>query len=487
MEERAIRGVSWTLATYAVTKVLTLAATLVLARLLAPADFGLMALAWLTIGVVQLLRELGLGAVLIIRQDLDAAAQATVLTLMIAVGLVFTVLLVVAASVAAAALEQPRLEGVLIAISGSVVISSVGGFYEALQQRDLRFQHRFFSQLALAVATSGVSVALAVAGAGVWSFVGGHVAGTILYTAVLVALAPRRFRPGFRWDVVGDVLRTGRGFVLQGLLDFLQHNADYLAVGRTLGTAALGHYSVAFRLGELPYLAVADPISRVTFPAFARMRERGESVGPSFLTVLRLIALVTCPVGVILSGVADPFTRTVLGEAWLATIGPLAVFGIWASIRTLHATVTWLLNSAGHPGLVASVGALRLAPLVLVLFLAAKLGDITTVAMVMVADICVALGVLAVLVHRRVHVSLADQWRAVRPVIFACVITWGASRGIVAMLPDAPATVALVLAAVGGAVTYAGCLAMLEPGLIATTLQHARRIVGRTPEPASTA
>jgi PST family polysaccharide transporter len=482
VEHRAIRGIPWVLVTYALTKVVTLATTLVLARLLAPADFGLMALAWLIVGLLQLLRDSGLGSVLILRQDLDAAAQATVLTLMVAIGAVFTVLLLVLSPVAAAAFDQPRLQAMLAALSVSMVISSVGGFYEALQQRELSFRHRFLSQLALALGTSTVSITLAVAGAGVWSFVGGHLAGTVLYTVVLVALAPNRFRPAVDRGVAREALRSGRGFVMQGLVDFLQQNADYVAVGRTLGTRALGYYSMAFRLGELPYLSVADPIARVTFPAFARMRDRGEAIAPSFLTVLRLTALVTCPMGVLLSALADPFTRTVLGTAWLATIGPLAVFGVWGSIRTLQATVMWLLNSAGHPGVVAKVGALRLGPLVVALVIAAQLGDITTVAAVMLADVSVALVVLAALAQRRAHVPLADQWHAVRPILFACIATWVASWGLVTALDGAAPVAALVVPAAGGLVTYVLCLVVLEPGLIGTALRQVRRIVARAPD-----
>jgi PST family polysaccharide transporter len=479
LEDQAIRGVSWTLVTYAATKLLTVATTLVLARILVPGDFGLMALAWLTVGVLQLLREIGLGSALIVRQDFDERAQATVLTLMVALGGVITALLVALSPVAAAAFREPRLQPVLAVLAITIVLSSLGGFYEALQERALLFRQRFISQVALAVATSSVAIALAAAGLGVWSLVAGQIAGTMVYTAVLVALAPRRFRPAFDAAAAREIVRTAWGFGLQGVLDFLQHNADYLAVGRTLGATHLGHYSMAFRLGELPYQAVAEPVSRVTFPAFARMRERGEDVAPSFLAALRMTALVTCPVGVLLSATADPFTRTVLGGAWLPTIGPLAVFGIWAAIRTLQATVVWLLNSVGRPATVATVAAVRLPALAVALFVAAHLGGITAVAWVMLADVALSLLLLTVVAHRGAAVPLGRQWRAVRPVALACAATWVVARWVAVGLAGSPAALALVAATAAGLLVYATCVALLEPALPRATVRDVRRILAR--------
>lgn len=428
MDTKAIRGVPWTLLTYAVTKIVTFGTTLVLARLLVPADFGVVALATLVIGIVGLFKDLGLGGALIVREELDDVAQGTVQTMMIVTGAVVTVLIVAVAPWTADLLDEKRLDGVLMAMALAVLIGSVGWFYETLLQRDLEFRKRFIAQAAQAVVYAALALGLAFAGAGVWSIVVGFVVGTAVYAGVLITFAPVRVRP--QWDsaVARDMFRTGQGFLVQGGLGFVQQNADKLAVGGALGSTQLGYYSMSYRLCELPYLAIADPVARVTFPEFARMHHEGEDVGPAFLSVLRLIAVVTVPLGVVLSGAADPFVEAVLGRTWAPMTGSLAVLGLWASVRTLQVTVAWLLNSLHYAGLMGVISAFVLVPLIPGAVVAAHFGGIEAVAWVMLADMLLSFLTLSYFADRRCGVSMRRQWSAVMPAVLAAAPAWAVSR-----------------------------------------------------------
>src|SRR5918997_5502151 len=173
MEERAIRGVPWTLLAYASSKLVTVATTLVLARLLAPSDFGLVALAWVALGLVGVLRDLGLSATLVVRQDLDRTAQGTLLTLMLAIGTATAVVIAATAPLVASLFSEPRLSGILAGLAASLVVNGVTGFYEAVLQRELAFRARFVSQIAQVAVYAAVAIAAAAAGAGVWSLVAG--------------------------------------------------------------------------------------------------------------------------------------------------------------------------------------------------------------------------------------------------------------------------------------------------------------------------
>ena len=133
-------------------------------------------------------------------------------------------------------------------------------------------------------------------------------------------------------------------------------------MGGFLGAGQLGLYAMGFRFGELTYIGVAEPITQVTFPAFSRMRERGEDWRASFQTVLRLVALVTFPIGVFFSGAAEPIVDTLLGDKWTGTIGPLAVFGVWAMLKPLEGTFGWLLNSLEQQAQLANLRALASDP-----------------------------------------------------------------------------------------------------------------------------
>lgn len=179
LEEKAIRGIPWTLLTYIANRVLFLATTVVLARLLAPSDFGLLALALIVVGLISLFSGLGLGGALVVRQDLDERSQGTILTILLSAGAVFAVLLAALSPLAAELFDEPRLAAVMAVLSGTVVVSGFNWFYETLLQRDLEFRRRFACSLAQTVSNSAVAVLLAALGAGIWSLVAAQLVGTV--------------------------------------------------------------------------------------------------------------------------------------------------------------------------------------------------------------------------------------------------------------------------------------------------------------------
>jgi O-antigen/teichoic acid export membrane protein len=479
VEEKAVLGIPWTILTYGVQKLITFASTIALAHLLVPEDFGVVALGLLVIALVAYFRDLGIGSVLIVRQDLGDHAKGTALTLMLATGVALTVVVTALSPVIAAIFDAKRLSGVLAALSAILLLAGVGWFYESLMQRELEFRKRFAGLLIQSVVYAGTAVLLAALGAGVWSLVAGHLAGTVAYAVALVALAPYRVRPAFDRAEARSLFNSSRGFLAQGLLGFVQQNADFLAVGGMLGERQLGFYSMAYRIGELPYLAIADPIAKVTFPGFSRMRHRGEDFRPAFLGALRLVALVTCPVGVVLSATAQPFTETVLGEEWLPMVGPLAVLGVWASLRTIQVTIAWLLNAAGHAELMGGISAIVLVPLLPGLFAAAELGGITTVAWVVLGDMLLSISLLSFFAAHRLDVSLADQWRATRPVLAGCVPAWLVARLVAETMSDAVPILALAGSAAAGIAVYVATVAVVSPGTLRDAARQARRTLRR--------
>lgn len=477
----ALRGVRWTGLEYAVDRVVGFATTLVLARLLAPSDFGIVALATLSVSLVNLLSSGGLANALVVRPEMSRRAQGTVFTLVLASGAVATASLAAAALPAASLFAEPRLRTVLPVMSLLVLLGSFTNFYATLLQRQLAFGRRFACVSGQAAVATIVGVALAAAGAGVWSLVVSGLAGGTTYALLLLALSPYRVAPAFALGELRGLVAVGGGFVLQGLTGYLQLNADYIVVGRAQGTAQLGYYSTAYRLGELPQQAVVDPVVKVTFPAFARMRAVGEPVTASFLTALRLTALVACPLGVILSATASPFVDVVLSEKWRPSIGPITVFGLWAAVRALEGCTGWLLNAVGQATSLGRMSAALLPPHVAALAAAAWLGDLTTVALVMLGHIVTFYALVAWTAARRAGVPLIEQWRAVRPVAIGCVAAWAVARVVAEVAGEAGALVGLAAGGVGGLAAYLLAIRLLDPSLPRTALAVARETLRRRP------
>lgn len=484
MQLKAIRGVPWTVASYGASKAVNVLTTIVLARLVAPDEFGLVALATLALTLLGLVKDLGLGGTVIVRQDLDRRALGTVLTLMMVVSALLGVVVAACAPLLADFFGEPRLADVVYVMSTLLLISGFSSFYEVLLQREMEFKSRFVALIGQSVVITAVSIPLAAAGAGVWSLVAGQIAGLAAFGLLAFVLAPYRVRPTFERGIVRSLFTAGSGFLLQNVSIFARQNADYVVVGRAFGAASVGFYSMAYRLSDLTYWAIADPVARVTFPSFAQTRSSGGDIRGSFLTVLRLVVLVSCPLGVILSGAADPFTEAVFGDRWAPMVGPLAVLGIWSAIRPGETTLNWLLNSIDQARVVGIFSMAVLVALVPALILAATFGSITTVAWVVLGDLLVSLAFMSAMVARRGGVPLGDQWRAVAPIVIASVPAWAASRGAASALDGAASGVTLAASVGAGAAAYLVALMLVAPGLLRDGFRQVGRTFGREPAPA---
>jgi lipopolysaccharide exporter len=484
MQDKALRGVPWTLMSYSGSKLVSILTTLVLAHLIAPGDFGLLALATIATNFLYWIADSGFSGAVVVRQDFTPKALGTVLTMTALTGFAAAAIAVAVSPLAAVLFHDGRVTGVLIAISALLPLGSIAGFWEALLLRELLFRRRSFAVVGQALVTAAVSILLAVMGEGVWSLVIGQIAGYLALMVAFAAIAPFRVRPAFDRATARDTLAAGRGFLGQGMLMYIRLNVDTVTVGIAFGQRRLGYYSMANRFGDLVYWLIAHPIATVTFPSFAKSRHAGDDIRPQFLDVLRLVALVSCPVGIIMSAAAEPFTRALFGDRWLPMAGPLAIMGLWAAARQIDTTLQWLLNSVHQAGAMARLSALVLPPLILGCWLAASIGGLTAVALVPLGDTLLSAGLTGWLVRRHVAVGFGDQWRAVAPAIIASLPTWIVTWGIGQLVdPAAHAVLALMLSVLAGVITYFVSVWLIAPDVLRLTVAQARRMLGRRGAP----
>ena len=485
MEDKALRGVRWTLLGFFSNRGLMLATTLLLARLLVPSDFGLVAFATLAITLLTHVTSLGIPQAMVVRHDLTERGLGTVLSMVLVLYGASAVILALGSPLVAELFGDSRVRGVLLALSVPVAFNGLSTFYWAVLQRELEFGRHFACQVASTATYAGVAITLALLDAGVWSIVAGQIASSVVYTAAVVLAAPWRVRPSFDRAQARQIWISGRGFLMQGGFSFVQQNTDYFIVGSALGSSALGFYSMAYKLSELPNDALGEPVAEVTFPGFARMHHRSQEIKEPFLRVLRLVALVVCPLGVLLAAAADPFVHAVLGDKWLAMIGPLSVLGIWGAIRPVQATIAWMLNSTGHAGRIGSVYGVVLILTIPLLVLAVNLGGLTAVSWVMVGDITIALVAVTAITHRRTGIEVASVARAVRPVAVACPVAWAVAWGVSRALDPAPAIIALCASAAAGAIAYLTVVTWSDPGVIRMARTEIGRALRRRPDGSS--
>jgi len=483
MDDQAVRSVPWTISTFVAQRAIPMLTTIVLARILAPSDFGLVAMAGVVMGVLGILVDFGMQNTIVMRRDLSVRAQGTVLSMMLLLSGGAAMLGAALSPVVALAYGEARVAPIMAALSGVFLVMGVNSFYDGVLQREMAFRSRFGAQMVNTAVYSVTVLVLALSGAGVWSLVIGQLLGAAACFVAMLIVVPYRVRPRFDRRTAADTFATSRGFLMQGGMAFLQQNADNAIVGRVLGPQALGFYSMAYRLGELPTLAISNPVARVTFSEFSRMREQGRSLGLAFLKVLRMVALVACPVGVIVSALAEPLVATVLGPQWGPAAGPIAVLGIWSAFYPVQNTLNWMINSVGRASLLALVSGV-----VLVFFLGGAVGaaawaGTTAVAVAVLGRTVVTVVASAVLVRRHAEVGLRAQARALTPVAAGCIVAWPVAHFARLALEHEPAGLALVGGALAGGLAYVVAAVLMDRDLAGQTVEQLRRVAGRPVAP----
>jgi len=457
-------AVVWAFSAVGLARLVSVGSLVILARLLAPADFGLLAVALLYIGCIEVISDLGTGTALVYwptRQQ-DAAQITFVIT--IAMGWISCALTLLLAPRVADFFQNPSATPVLQALAWSFPIKALGGTHDALCRKTMRFKARLAPELGQSVGKAAISVVLASAGYGVWSLVWGQLAGMALWTVLLWHVVPWRPMRRLPADLLAPMLAYSRRIVAVNVLAAVVQKTDLLVVGRMLGTAALGYYQVASKVPELAISLLVRAGSAVVFPAFARIHSLGGNASAAYLTTLRAIALATVPAAVGLVLVAEPLVVTAFGDRWRPSIPILQALAICACLRSIGYHAADLLIAQGRAGLLASLGVMKAAVLVPALVLAGRYGAVA-VATTM-AGVAAATMLLNVFVACRLaRISGQAVLAALGPGVLASAIMAPAVWAWVNASERAAPVVTLAGSLAIGILVYGLAVRLVSPGI----------------------
>lgn len=368
---RTARGMAWSMAATFGSRFISLAALVVLARLLAPAEFGLLAFALVFLGYLETVGDLGTGAALVYwsRRWRDVA-QLTFLANLV-MGVVWMGVAIVSAPAVASFFGSAEGEQILRALAFVMPLKALSTTHDALLQRELRFRTRMVPEVVLIATKSLVSIVLAFMGFGVWSLVWGQLAGQALGTVLFWALEP--WRPGayLPRNLIRPVFRYGRGIVAVNVLAAVVHHVDLVIVGRVFGVTVLGLYQMAYRVPDLAVTLLVRITSKVLFPALSRLQGVGGQLRDMYLPALRYLSILTVPATLGLMMLAEPIVLTLFGAQWGASVPILRVIALYTGLKALGSHVGDLLKAVGRPGLLALLGTGRAVVLVPALMAAA--------------------------------------------------------------------------------------------------------------------
>ena len=347
LTSRALSGFKWAFLTAAGRALLSLLTVMVLSRLLTPAQFGLLAIAFVFVTLADTVGRRSIGPALVQRLDLTERHVATAFTLSIAFGLLLAAALWGLAPFIGRLVAEPEVPPVIRTLALAPVLTGLGVVSEHLLRRRLRFDRLMTAAIVSQAFGNGlVAIAMALLGYGVWALVWGSLARHALFALVVIACQPPPLglRPARR--EAGELLGVGGGFSAIALLSVVAHQGVNLIVARALGAAALGLYTRGFRLALVP--ASLSPVLRdVLFPAMAQRQRQTERLQAVHLNGIELLSLLAFPAGLMIAAIAPEIVAVVLGPQWDAAVPVLRILALAAAFQASNALHVSAIRAIG--------------------------------------------------------------------------------------------------------------------------------------------
>ncbi len=325
--------------------------TAVLARLLEPSLFGLLAMAMIVINILALVAELGLAKAIIQRKQLEERHLSTTFWANITVSLTLAGIAFIIAPFAAAFFDEQAIRPILQALGLTFFLSSFGAVHTALLQKSMEFRTVSIIEIIAQLAYSISVIVLALLGYGLWSLVIG-----VLIKGIVGSALPwfvQTWRPKLIFDRQAFRELFGFGANLMGIriVVYLRDNIGNAVVGKLLGAAPLGFYNLAFNLTMLPGSRLASVLNRVVFPAYSSIQNEEEKLRRGYLQTVKYVAALTFPMSVGLIVVGPELIKVIYGPKWLPAISLLQIMGMSGVLNALPALSGGIIEARGRPGL----------------------------------------------------------------------------------------------------------------------------------------
>ncbi len=470
LTSKAARGTKWSSLSSILVTAAQLGQMAVLARILSPAEFGIMGMALIWIGLGQMFGDLGMSAAVIHKQEQDPGLLSSLFWINVGVSLLMLVALLAAREPLVAFFSEPSLYEVLTFSSPLIVLMSFGAVQRSVLRMHLHFDRLALAEVGGAVSGALVAIIAAIRGHGVLSLVWGKLAAALVESAALLALTARIWFPSLTLRRAGLRAYVSFGSFQMGdrLLGYMSWNIDKILIGRLLGSETLGLYTVAWNLMLKPLSTVNKVLNRVAMPLFAKVQKDDPRVTRGYLKLIEYIALLNVPIYLGMAAVAAPLLRVYLGPEWSAAVPILQALSLLGILHAIGNPVGNLIIAKGRPDLGLYMN--------IIVFLVSSAAIYASSSRGIVA---IPLALIAVEIVFFVPIEAMVRWKLVkmRPLApFRTALPYLAMAGAMAILvvlvdtlilESQQYTIRLVALAAIGMITYASlCLRFRRPILV---------------------
>ncbi|MCG2767681.1 MAG: lipopolysaccharide biosynthesis protein [Anaerolineae bacterium] len=441
LRKQATKGMFWVTVARIATRALSFAATLILARLLVPDDFGLVWVADLAVNAFLLLQEMGLGAALIYRKDRLEEAANTAFFAMVGGSLFLYLVALLTAPYLAAVFSKdpiiiPQIIPILRVLSLTLVISALGRVPQALLAKEMDFKRKIMPGLLGGLIGASVSIALALTGFGVTAIVLGRLCSSVVSAATVWFFVDWRPALSFDLGLAREMLGYAKHILASQVMVFFITNIDDGFVSRLLGTAALGEYGLAYKISNTPATEISRLVSEVMFPTFSKVGDDRERMKRIYLRTTRYVAMLSVPLSLAIIAFAEYFVYAAYGRKWEGAIVPMQLLGAYGMLRSIAVNMGSVFKASGKPKWLLYIATWRLVTMAALLYPATMRWGVVGVSALSAIVAVVDFGISVTLVNRIIGARALDYVKMLGPIFIFSSIATAISRWAAPYLYD---------------------------------------------------
>lgn len=403
-------------------QVIQLCAVMVLARVMVPEDFGLVAMAMVFVGVAEIFRDFGLSAATVRAQKMDPGRASAMFLTNVALGVVMTAGALAIAPFVTVVYSDERVVPVIQVLAWTFLINGLGAQHQALLRRQLKFGVLAWINLAVVVSSQLLAIVLALHGYGYWALVAAAISASFIRLVFVLAVNPwMPIKPVFDRNTRNMIIFGGY-LALFGFIGFIANNLHNLIIGERYGAAEVGFYNRAFVLLSLVLGYVMAPLASVVPAALSGLLDDAEEYKSMYLHYIAMMMCMAAPLGFLVALSAEDIINVVLGDQWTSSILILQLLALSVIPRTLASSSGWLYQSHGDSRSMMYWGMGGWLFLLIMLVVGAQFG-ITGVAAAYSSGMFLLLYPCMFFAFRRTDMRFPDLGRVVLPFVGAALFS----------------------------------------------------------------
>jgi PST family polysaccharide transporter len=430
LKGRSISGGVITLTAQGGKFALSILSTAILARLLLPADFGLVAMITTITGFLSVFKDAGLSMATVQRENISHAQVSNLFWLNAAISVVLALIVLAAAPLIAWLYKTPQLTVLTMGLSVTFLLDGLTIQHQAILSRQMRFKDLARIDIGSMLLGLLASVSMASAGWGSWSLVGGAV--TTSFSSLCLTWGLSRWRPQMPLRSTGtrSLVAFGANLTAANCFTYFTRNADTFLIGRVSGAISLGLYTRATMLMRRPLDQLLGPITAVVMPMLSRLQGDPERYRRTFLYLYEAIALIGLPITGLVLALAHPIVLVLLGPKWEPAAAIFMGFSLAMPYAPLACAACWLFESQGR-GREMLVSNSILSGLAIASFVAGiPWGALGVAISFSVSGMLIRLPILFYIAGRSGPVTRKDLWSSFAKNIVSWVVVYGVARGM---------------------------------------------------------